>query len=118
MSKPEVNVQLPKFKLEKEFRLTRALGLMGMPDAFCPTANLTGISASGGLYISEVVHKAFVEVDEKGTEAAAATGGFVVFGLDKAPPKIFFATHPFLFAIRDNGTGSILFMGRITDPTR
>jgi serpin B len=71
----------------------------------------------GDLYLSAVIHQAFVEVDEKGTEAAAATGAVVAARGIPAPPPVFRADHPFLFLIRENETGSILFMGRVVDPS-
>jgi serpin B len=88
---------------------------MGMPDAFSGGADFSGM-AKGQLFISEVVHKAFVKVNEEGTEAAAATA--VIMGRGAPPPvPTFRADHPFLFLIRENTTGSILFVGRVVDPT-
>jgi serpin B len=92
---------------------------MGMPLAFSQTgADFSGMTGSRDLFISKVIHQAFVNVDEKGTEAAAAT--VVTMSLMSAPqhiePKIFKADHPFIFLIRDNTTGSILFMGTIMKP--
>jgi serpin B len=93
---------------------------MGMPSAFTSMANFTGITYQDELYISKILHKTFIEVGEKGTEAAAATA--VVMNLKstylKFPPEIIFnADHPFLFMIRDRETGLILFMGKIVRPT-
>jgi serpin B len=115
----EVNVTLPRFKMTREFSLKQALEALGMRKAFVPgRADFTGMSGSGRkLFIQAVVHKAFVDVNEEGTEAAAATG--VVVGLASAripPTPVFRADHPFLFMIRHNRTGSILFMGRVTNP--
>jgi serpin B len=88
---------------------------MGMPTAFTDQADFSGIDARGGLAISEVVHKAFVDVSEQGTEAAAATG--ITVSLTSArlpePPVVFRADHPFIFLIRDTRTGAILFIGRL-----
>jgi serpin B len=119
MRAEDVIVQMPKFKMEKQFELTPTLNEMGLRDALCSKADFSGITSPGGLYVSAVSHKSFVEVNEKGTEAAAVTAAWAAFGnVEKPAPKTFFANHPFLFLIRDNGTGSILFMGRVMDPTK
>ena len=117
MGKEEVRVKLPKFKLTSEFLLVDTLKSMGMTDAFAlPPADFSGMTGRKNLFIAKVIHKAFVDVNEKGTEAAAATG--VVMELTAIPgePKVFKADHPFLFLIRDNRTAGILFMGRVMDP--
>ena len=107
---------LPKFKMTEEFRLEGELEKLGMRDAFLPrVADFTGMQTDvrrPSLFISAIVHKAFVEVDEKGTEAAGATGVI----LNKSEPVQFCADHPFLFVLRHNATGSILFIGRVSDP--
>jgi serpin B len=112
----EVMVSLPKFKTTCEFGLKDTLAVMGMPAAFSQTkADFSGMDGSRELYITAVVHKAYVDVNEEGTEAAAATG--VVVGLRAAPAHpVFRADHPFVFAIRDNRSGSILFLGRVKNP--
>lgn len=111
----EVHVWLPKFKMTSEFSLGETLSTMGMPTAFTPNADLTGMNPSGKLYIQAVVHKAFVEVNEEGTEAAAATA--VAVGEESVREEnLFRADRPFLFAIRHEKTGAILFMGRVADP--
>lgn len=114
----QVIVQLPKFTLSSEFRLADTLKALGMTDAFDPNAaDFSGLNADERLYVTAVIHKAFVAVNEKGTEAAAATG--LALGAASAvadPPKIFNANHPFLYLIRDNATGSILFLGRLANP--
>ena len=93
------------------------LKAMGMKDAFGDKADFSGMSsAKPPLYISAVVHKAFVDVNEEGTEAAAATGVAVKTLADYG--EWFRADHPFLFLIRDNATGSILFLGRCLNPTK
>ncbi len=117
LGKPEVMVFLPKFKMTAEFQLNDVLAKLGMPLAFAPgSADFSGMDGKMDLYISAVVHKAFVDVNEEGTEAAAATG--VVFGVTSVPvdPPEFRADHPFVFLIRDNRSGAILFMGRVLDP--
>jgi len=115
----KVEVFLPRFKVETEFILNDQLIAMGMPDAFDEVkADFSGMSSgSKGLYISKVVHKAFVDVNEEGTEAAAATA--VVMALKSMPPldmPVFRADRPFVFIIRDTRTGAILFIGRLSDP--
>jgi serpin B len=90
---------------------------MGMPLAFSERADFSGLDGEKDLFVSAVVHKAFVDVNEEGTEAAAATG--VVVELVAAPVHpVFRADHPFLFLIRDRSSGSILFMGRLVSPEK
>jgi RNA polymerase sigma factor (sigma-70 family) len=109
-----VYVFVPRFECTSSFKLKEVLSDMGMSLAFQPgLADLSGMNGKGGLFIRETVHKAFVKVDEVGTEAAAATA--VVVDRESAPPS-FRADHPFLFLIRDNRSGSILFLGRVADP--
>jgi serpin B len=115
----QVTITLPKFKVTAEVELSKTLSNMGMPSAFSRDADFSGITKDEKLHISKVVHKAFVEVDEKGTEAAAATGVVVARPsavLAEKPRATFRADHPFVFLIRDLTTGSTLFMGRVTDP--
>jgi serpin B len=118
MQSREVNVFLPKFKLTSQFSLADTLRAMGVTDAFSPQANFSGISSLPSLYIDAVLHKAYVNVDEEGTEAAAATAVAFASAIEppRPPPVIFRVDHPFLFLIRDNQTGSILFIGRVMDP--
>jgi len=113
----EVQVAFPKFKLTQEQPMTELLKRMGMPLAFSSEADFSGMN--GGqepLCISAVFHKAYVDVNEKGTEAGAASG--IVVGRAAMPMNIehFTADHPFFFVIRDNRAGSILFMGRVLNP--
>ena len=116
----EVITSLPKFKLETSFGLNSTLEAMGMKQAFSSKADFSGINSAEALYISAVIHKAYVDVNEEGTEAAAATG--VVMRAMAArlpqPVPVFRADHPFLFLIRDTKAGSILFMGRLTNPIK
>jgi len=118
MRSRRVILSLPKFKMTTQFSLGQTLQSMGMRDAFTPgRADFSGINGQRNLSITAVVHKAFVEVNERGTEAAAATG--VVVGVTSAPvdpPAQFRADHPFLFLIRHNDTGAILFLGRLANP--
>jgi serpin B len=112
----DVRLTLPKFKLTEEFQLQEVLGRMGMPAAFQPgTADFSGMDGKKDLYLSKVLHKAYVEVNEEGTEAAAGTG-VVVAPAAVRVPYTFRADHPFLFLIRDNRTGSDLFVGRVVNP--
>jgi len=119
MGMEQVGVALPKFKITSEFGLADTLRAMGMEDAFNPTdADFSGMDGRlHWLYISAVLHKAYVDVYEKGTEAAAATGVMMeAAGIPPAPNKQFRADHPFIFMIRDSTTGSILFLGRVARP--
>ena len=114
--KQEVLVFLPRFKMTAEFELAKVLGALGMTLPFSDRADFSGMSSAEDLMISEVLHKAFVEVNEEGTEAAAATGVVVRVTAAPAEPVVFKADHPFLFLIRDNRTGAILFLGRVMNP--
>jgi serpin B len=112
-----VVVSLPCFKVEAEFNLKPVLCDLGAGLAFGDHADFSGIGDEP-LKLSEVVHKAFVEVNEEGTEAAAATAvGMLFAGIRALPePKVFKADHPFLFFIRDRDTNTVLFSGRVLDP--
>ncbi len=119
LRKTRVKVHLPRFKTTSSFDLKQSLTALGLSDAFDPQlADFSGISGTRGLFIGAAVHKAFVEVNEEGTEAAAATGISVGVTSMPMPPKIFRADRPFLFLIRANASGKILFMGRICDPSK
>ena len=114
-----VTVFFPKFRLETTYSLPDTLSSMGMPTAFSRDADFSGMDGAKDLFISDVIHKGFVDVNETGTEAAAATG--VVVGAVSAParepePIVFRADHPFIFLIQDDETGNILFMGRVVNP--
>jgi len=117
-----LHVSLPKFKMTEEFSLGDNLIALGMKDAFrVRIADFTGmeekVSREDSLYISKVLHKAFVDVNEEGTEAAAATAVIMIRPTSAPPPPVAFkADRPFLFLVRHNVTGSILFMGRVNDP--
>jgi serine protease inhibitor len=116
----QVDVALPKFKITSEFGLAETLRAMGMEDAFDATkADFSGMDGQlHWLCISAVLHKAYVDVYEKGTEAAAATGMVMAGAAEPIVehPKQFLADHPFVFMIRDSTTGSILFLGRVAQP--
>lgn len=109
-----VRVRLPRFKLGARFNLGKTLQAMGMTDAFYGKADFSGMTGRRDLWIDDVIHQAQVEVNEEGTEASAATA--VV--MRKGPrPATFTADHPFLFLIRDKQSGSILFLGRVVNPS-
>ncbi|XP_052473725.1 leukocyte elastase inhibitor-like [Carassius gibelio] len=116
MRRQKVKVSLPRFKLEESYDLNRLLTSMGMEDVFnVQKVNLSGMSPNNDLVVTKALHKAFVEVNEEGTEAAAATG--VVAGITSISENpVFIADHPFLFFIRHNPSNSILFYGRFCSP--
>jgi len=117
MTKQEVEVFLPRFTLASGFELNDTLAAMGMPDPFTAgVADFSGMDGTKRLFISHVFHKAWGEVNEAGTEAAAAT--VVVLKGSVVPPTLLFrADHPFIFFIRDTQSGSLLFLGRLADPS-
>ncbi len=117
----EVIVTLPKFKTTCEFNsMENQLQALGMKDAFTGAADFSGMDGKKDLFITKVVHKAFVDVSEEGTEAAAATAVIMAGSAPGGarPVPVFRADHPFIFLIRHEKTGAILFMGRVTDPTQ
>ncbi|XP_037613112.1 leukocyte elastase inhibitor-like isoform X2 [Sebastes umbrosus] len=115
MDETEIRVGLPRFKMEESYDLKNVLVSMGMVDAFdMSMSDFSGMSPANDLVLSKVVHKAFVEVNEEGTEAAAATAAIMM--LRSALPMAFIANHPFLFFIRHNSSMSILFAGRYCSP--
>ena len=118
LRKREVIVSLPRFKMTSEFLLNEALKSLGMADAFdMKLADFSGMTPDPvGLYIYKVIHKAFVDVNEEGTEAAAATVVVMTPTGMPEPKPVFRADHPFIFVIRDIRSGSILFIGRVMDP--
>jgi serpin B len=111
-----IHVTLPRFKMTYAVELTEALRQSGVAAAFdAREADFSGIDGKRDLHVSTVLHKAYVDVNEEGTEAAAATfGGMATLGVELSDE--FKVDHPFLFLIRDNASGSILFLGRIADP--
>ena len=113
----QVTLTMPKFEFDSEFRLNDTLAEMGMPTAFSPyEADFSGMTGNRELYISAVLHKAFVAVDEAGTEAAAATAVIMMRAAVSKPPVEVTIDHPFIFLIRDIETGAILFVGRVMNP--
>lgn len=115
LTRESVNLQLPKFKLTDSFNLNEPLISLGMRDAFDRKADFSGMTRSEKLFISSVRHKAFVDVNEEGTEAAAATA--VVIGRFSAREMLIQVNRPFTFMIRDEQSGSILFLGRMMNPS-
>ncbi|XP_043117306.1 leukocyte elastase inhibitor-like [Puntigrus tetrazona] len=117
MLQQEVQVSLPRFKMEETYDMKSLLISMGMEDVFDgKKVNLSGMTPNNDLVVTKVIHKAYVEVNEEGTEAAAATGVVISTMSIPLPPKTFTADHPFLFFIRHNPSNSILFYGRFCSP--
>ncbi len=115
----QVTLALPRFRVTSGFGLRPVLAALGMPLAFSPEADFSGITAAQRLRIDEVVHKAYIDVNEEGTEAAAATAVVMTASariMDPEPPVEMVVDRPFLFAITDPQTGLPLFLGRVTDP--
>jgi serpin B len=117
LSNRQVNLTFPRFGTETKVELADVLATLGMPTAFSGAADFSGITDEVSLYISDVIHQANIDVDEKGTEAAAATA--VVMRATSAPaePVTLHVDRPFMFALRDVETGAVLFLGRVTDPS-
>jgi len=107
---------MPRFKFSTATPLKETLVKLGMPDAFGAAADFSGIDGATDLFISNVIHQANVEVDEKGTTAAAATA--VIIAEKGAVPLGLLVDRPFMFFVRHNPTGAILFAGRVMDPTQ
>lgn len=116
-TKKEVEIHIPRFTCNKKYDLGSTLSVLGMPDAFSEKADLSGMDGSRDLYISDVIHSSCIEVNEEGTEAAAATSVEAAVLSIKMPAPVFRADHPFIFLIQDNESGTILFIGRITNPS-
>jgi serpin B len=111
-----VELTLPKWEYESSFRLKETLKAMGMPIAFTASADFSGMTGKPVLYIDEVLHKAFVSVDEAGTEAAAASAVIMKLTAMPTDTAVVKADRPFIFLIRDIKTGTILFLGRVVNP--
>jgi serpin B len=114
----DVKVSLPRFRVEAEFSLKQSLSRLGMPSAFGDGADFSGIDGRRDMVLADVKHKAFVDVNEEGTEAAAATGVAARLVSFAGEPPVFRADHPFLFLVRDTASGVILFAGRLATPGR
>ena len=111
----ETWVALPRFTTTQSLNLVPELKSLGLTAPFSDSANFAGMDGTTNLFVSDVMHKAFVDVNESGTEAAAVTLAIV---MTKGMASRFIVDHPFIFMIRENGSGSILFLGRIIDPTQ
>jgi serpin B len=117
-----VHVTLPKVKIEADYNLNDAMAALGLAAAFTPNADFSRLiegAGPGDLMISQVLHKTFLEIDEKGTEAAAATAIMMERAMIMQPteePVEFRADHPFLIALRHKETGAVIFMGRVDEP--
>ncbi|UCD09996.1 MAG: serpin family protein [Dehalococcoidales bacterium] len=116
MGYTQVELAMPKFEFESEFQMKDTLSTMGMPIAFSSGADFSGMTGGKDLYIDQVIHKAFVSVDESGTEAAAATAVDMKLTSAPAEPVKVTVDRPFIFFIRDIETGTILFIGRVLNP--
>lgn len=118
LTSQRVMVYFPKFTMETKYSLPRTLSAMGMPIAFTGAADFSGMDGTRNLFIDDVIHQAFMDVNEEGTEAAAATAGVMTMSsmLVEEPVPVFRADHPFIFLIQDNETGNILFLGRMANP--
>ena len=112
----KVDVTMPRFSLDAKYFLSNSLSNMGMKLAFSDKADFSGMDGRKDLLISDVVHRAFIDVNEEGTEAAASTAVFATTLSIEPPVPAFIADHPFLFLIQDRESGIILFMGRVSDP--
>jgi serpin B len=119
----KVILTLPRFTMTQQFELSTTLSAMGISQAFSSAADFSGMTGKPDFAISAAIHKAFIDVDEQGTEAAAATA-IVMYAtamhrqFPEPPPIVFRADHPFLFILRDTKSGSVLFLGRVADPTK
>jgi len=119
----KVILTLPRFTMTQEFELSSTLSAMGMAQSFSGAADFSGMTGKPNFSISAAIHKAYIDVNEKGTEAAAATA--IVMRATamrreapEPPPVVFRADHPFLFILLDTRSGSMLFLGRVADPTK
>ena len=119
LHKKRVDIYIPKFTFDTKYFMKDTLTKMGMPTAFSETADFSGMDGTRSLYIGTVIHQAFVDVNEEGTEAAAATGiGMRATSAKPQDPIIFKADHPFIFVIQNKENGNILFMGKVVNPTK
>jgi serpin B len=113
----DVDLALPRWKARSKIELSKPLQALGMKRAFTPSAEFEGITRSDNLAIDAVLHEAMIDVNEKGTVAAAATAVIIAIPGAGQLPETFHANHPFLYFLRDRHTGLILFVGKVTDPS-
>ena len=113
----QVTLAMPRFEFESDFSLREALVALGMPVAFSGEADFSGMTGNRDLFIADVIHKAFVSVDEAGTEAAAATAVVMPTAMPPEEPVEVTVNRPFVFLIHDIETGTILFVGRVVNPS-
>ena len=118
LQREQITLTMPRFEFDSSFGLVKTLAEMGMPIAFTTDADFSGMTGNNDLYIGDVIHKAFVSVDESGTEAAAATAVVMEMTAMPQPPMEVSIDRPFIFLIRDIETGTVLFVGRVLDPTK
>jgi serpin B len=112
------SIFIPKFEFDTKYFMVDTLTSMGMPTPFkWPGADFSGMDGTSSLFISDVIHQAYIKVDEEGTEAAAATA-IIMIDTSIAPRNVFNADHPFIFVIQEKETGNILFLGRIVSPNK
>ena len=116
MIKTSVEINLPKFTMETKYNLRNILIEMGMPTPFTPSADFSGMTGIQDLFIDSVIHQGFIEVNEQGTEAAAATAVTMTMSAGPDQSIVFNADHPFLYLIQHKETETILFMGKVVDP--
>jgi serpin B len=117
LAERQVALALPRFEFEAGFKLGAVLAAMGMPLAFTPQADFSGMTPGGGLFVSDVIHRTAISVGELGTEAAAATAGVMPPSAIPEDLVTVRVDRPFLFLIRDLQRGSVLFLGRVVDPS-
>lgn len=119
MHNMRVDVSIPKFKISSFFRLKEVFLKLGLTELFSPNADFSGMTGGKNLYLDEAIHKTFVEVNEEGTEAAAATGIFMrETAISPEYIKKFVANHPFIFIIKENQTQTVLFIGQVFNPAQ
>ena len=116
MYQTDVNIYLPKFTFKTEYNLNEILINIGLDIPFSFNADFSGMNGFRGLYIEKVLHKTFVEINEEGTEAAAATTIHMTLSAMPEPSKVFDADHPFIFLIQHKETETILFIGSVGNP--
>lgn len=117
LKKQRVFVNIPKFTFDKKYSMQKTLAKMGMPTIFTSGADLSGMDGTKDLFVEDVIHKSFIDVNEEGTEAAAATGVAKTLGMPRSVTT-FHADHPFIFLIQDKKSGNILFLGRVMNPSK